>query len=60
MIGRIGYSRHRSDAILAQLAERVTCNLEVLGSIPRDGSSQWMARSEKVRRDSRVVKGGRL
>ena len=46
-IGHIGYSRPRSDAILAQLAERVTCNLEVLGSIPRDGSSHWMARSDK-------------
>ena len=31
------------DAILAQLEERVTCNLEVLGSIPGDGSgpSRW-------------------
>ncbi len=26
------------EAILAQLVERVTCNLEVLGSIPGDGS----------------------
>lgn len=42
-----GYSQPHPDAILAQLAERVTCNLEVLGSIPRDGSSHWMARSEK-------------
>ena len=25
------------DAILAQLAERVTCNLEVVGSTPTDG-----------------------
>ncbi len=49
-IGRNGYSRPRSDAILAQLAERVTCNLEVLGSIPRDGSSHWMARSENTER----------
>ena len=28
------------EAILAQLVERVTCNLEVLGSIPGDGSGR--------------------
>jgi hypothetical protein len=28
------------EAILAQLVERVTCNLEVSGSIPEDGSGR--------------------
>jgi hypothetical protein len=37
-IGAFSYSYARLNAILAQLVERVTCNLEVLGSIPGDGS----------------------
>lgn len=53
------YSPFELYAILAQLAERVTCNLEVLGSIPGDGSALHGA-DYYVWRDSRVVKGGRL
>ena len=33
------YSHSNFNAILAQLVERVTCNLEVFGSIPKDGSA---------------------
>ena len=47
------------EAILAQSVERVTCNLEVLGSIPGDGSG-WLKVASIPRGDSRVVKGGRL
>ncbi len=56
---RFGYRSFVVNAILAQLVERVTCNLEVPGSIPGDGSSQELAASIPWG-DSRVVKGGRL
>jgi hypothetical protein len=46
-----------ASAILAQLAEHVTCNLGVPGSIPGDGSRVLSA---LFWGDSRVVKGGRL
>ena len=36
------YSLLVVDAILAQLVERVTCNLEVSGSIPGDGLSSLL------------------
>ena len=41
-------------AVVAQLAEQLTCNQQVVGSIPIASSNN------KIRRSSRVAKGGRL
>ena len=44
------YSDHHAD--VAQLAEQLTCNQQVIGSSPIIGLKLWMG--------SRVAKGGRL
>ena len=47
---RILYSVVIERAILAQLVERVTCNLEVLGSIPGDGFTRYCKNSYNLER----------
>lgn len=44
-------------AVLAQLVEQITCNDQVLGSIPRDGSFLWtVCKRRRLTLPVRVVK----